>query len=89
MQVQKFFHLDCNPVIPECGYQCSRCIQEIYSVLGSMEGVMDVSTGNRGKISGIVVRYDSVTTTDDNLLKEFSRLPSFYRGHFVPKALDA
>lgn len=89
MQVQKFFHLDCNPVIPEWGYKCSRCIQEIYAVLGRMDGVMDVSTGNQGEISGIVVRYDSEITTDDNLMKAFSRLPSFYRGRFVPKVLDA
>jgi len=33
MLVQKFFHLDCNSVIPECGHRCARCIEEIRSVL--------------------------------------------------------
>jgi len=81
MHVQKFFHLDCNPIIPECGYQCPKCIQEIRDVLGGMGGVLEVSMSKRGEISGIVVRYDSEITGDENLMKTFGELPSFYRGH--------
>jgi hypothetical protein len=88
MRVQKFFHLDCSPIIPECGYQCDKCIQEIFSVLKRTDGVLEVSTGKHGETSGIVVQSDSETTADDNLMTVFRRLPSFYRGRFIPKILD-
>jgi copper chaperone CopZ len=89
MLVQKFFHLDCNSVIPECGHRCARCIEEIRSVLERRDGVSEVSLGARGEISGIVVKYDSERTSDEHLIDELSNLPSFYRGRFVPKVLDA
>jgi len=89
MRVQKFSHLDCSLIIPECGYQCDQCIQEIFSVLKSTDGVLEVSTGKHREISGIVVQYDSEMTADGNLLTVFRRLPSFYRGRFIPKILDA
>jgi len=89
MRVQKFFHLDCQPVIPECAYKCSRCIKEIRDVIGAMDGVLEVSTGKHGQIAGVVVQYESDKTTDENLLKAFGQLPSFYRGRFIPKVLDA
>ena len=89
MRVQKFFHLDCQPVIAECAYQCSRCIQEIRAVMGAMDGVLDVSMGKHGQVAGIIVQYETETTTDDTLMEAFRRLPSFYHGRFVPKVLDA
>ncbi len=85
----RFFHLDCNSVIPECGYKCARCINEIRSVLGSRGGVSEVSLGKRGEISGIVVKYDPEITSDDRLLDELRKLPSFYKGRFVPKVLES
>jgi copper chaperone CopZ len=88
MRVQKFFHLDCSPIIPECGYQCDKCVQEIISVLSGTGGVLEVSTSKSGKISGIVVQYDSEKTAEEKLMNAFGRLPSFYRGRFVPKVLD-
>ncbi len=88
MHVQKFFHLDYTPVIPECGYQCPKCIQEICDVLCAMEGVLEVSSGKRGEISGIVVRYDSEITGDEDLVKAFGELPSFYQGRFVPEVME-
>jgi hypothetical protein len=89
MLKERFFHLDCNPVIPECGYKCAKCINEIRSVVGSRDGVFEVSLGKRGEISGIVVKYDSERTSDDKVLNEFRKLPSFYRGRFVPSVLGA
>lgn len=89
MRVQKFIHLDCNPIIPECGYQCDKCIQEILSVFRGMAGVLEVSSGKRGEISGIVVKFDSEKTTEGHLMIAFSKLPSFYKGRFIPKVLEA
>jgi len=54
MLVQNLFHLDCNPVIPECGYQGDKCIQEIRSVLKGMRGVSEVSTGKHGETTGLI-----------------------------------
>lgn len=89
MIIEKFFHLDCNSVIPECGYKCAKCIDEIRSVLGRRSAVSEVSLGKRGEISGIVVKYDSERLSDDQLIKEFRTLPTFYRGRFIPQVLDA
>ena len=89
MTVQTFFHLDCSAVIPECGYRCARCIQEIVAVVGSMPGVSSVSEGKRGEVSGILVQYDLDAVTLDRLMDAFRQLPSFYKGRFEPKVLDS
>ena len=89
MTVERFFHLDCNAVIPECGYKCARCIAEIHSVLGTKSGVSQVTLGKRGETSGIVVKHDAEAISAQELLNVFSSLPSFYRGRFVPQVLDA
>jgi copper chaperone CopZ len=89
VRVQKFFHLDCSPIIPECGYQCEKCIQEIRTILGGVDGVLEVLTAKHGEISGIVVQYDSEAIGIDDLMNAFRKLPSFYQGRFVPKVLDA
>lgn len=84
MLVQSFFHLDCRPVIPECGFQCDRCLAEINTVLTGMDGVSSVSKGKRGATDGIIVRYDLELIGKEDLLTAFRRLPSQFRGHFVP-----
>ena len=88
MFVEKFFHLDCTLVIPECRYNCAKCITEIRTVLGSGSGVLEVTLGKRGETSGIVVKYDPEQTSTGKLLYEFRNLPSFYGGRFVPQVLD-
>ncbi len=89
MIVEKFFHLDCSPVIPECGYKCARCITEIRSVLGSQSGVSEVTLGKRGETSGIVVKHDTEAISVEDLLNVLCNLPSFYRGRFIPQVLEA
>ena len=87
MLVKNFFHLDCNSIIPECGFKCDKCIQEILSVFKKMPGVAEVSTGQHGEISGIVVQYESEAISTAALLDTFGGLPSFYRNHFIPQVL--
>jgi len=29
MMTRTAFEIDCNPVIPECGFACPQCIEEI------------------------------------------------------------
>jgi len=89
MLAEEFFDLDCSAVIPECGYQCAKCIGEICSVLKGMQGVSEVFSGKRAETSGIVVRYDCEAISTDDLMEAFRKLPSFYGGFFVPRVLDA
>ena len=88
MLVQSFFHLDCNPVIPECGFQCDKCVQEIQSVLMGLGGVSEVSRERRGDTDGIVVQYNPEVIGIDDLMNELQALPSFYKGRFVPSLLE-
>jgi copper chaperone CopZ len=89
MLVQSFFHLDCSPVIPECGFQCDKCVEEIQSVLTELDGVSEVSRGRRGETDGIVVQYNSEAIGIDHLVNTLRTLPSFYKGRFVPSLLDS
>lgn len=83
-----FFHLDCGPVISECGYQCDKCVREILSVLEGTDGVRDASMGMHGEISGIAVEYDPGRIDEDRLSAVLGALPSFYQGKFFPQALE-
>ncbi|HUV63353.1 MAG TPA: hypothetical protein VMW24_05600, partial [Sedimentisphaerales bacterium] len=39
MNQRSAFHLDCTPLIPACGFECSKCIDEMKSVFAETEGV--------------------------------------------------
>jgi len=88
MLEQKFFHLDCHPVIPECRFQCARCIQEIRTVLKGMAGVSEVSISKHGEVSGVAVAFDSEIIRVADLLNALGKLPSFYKGFFVPTLIE-
>jgi copper chaperone CopZ len=88
MTKNAFFHLDCNPIIPECGYQCQKCIKEIRSVLKAKNGIFKVSVRKNKDISGIAVEYDPETISIKDLIKELENLPSFYTGFFVLKLIE-
>ncbi|MHC4728584.1 MAG: cation transporter [Planctomycetota bacterium] len=74
------FHIDCTGVIPECGFECARCVQEIGSSLTGMKGVGEFYTDGEG----VTVEYDSKAVTPEQLKDVLKRLPSFYERHFVP-----
>jgi copper chaperone CopZ len=67
-------------VIPECGFECARCVQEIGSSLTGMKGVGEFYTDGEG----VTVEYDSKAVTPEQLKDVLKRLPSFYERHFVP-----
>ena len=78
------FHLDCTPVLPECGCQCARCIEEMKSVFGRMSGISKFYREG----PGVVVEHDSGVVTVEQLMDVFRSLPSFYQSHFVPTVLE-
>ena len=82
--IRSVFHVDCSGVIPECEYKCAKCVQEIRSVLGEMEGVEECYPEGEG----IVVEHDPSKVSVENLIETLGRLPSFYKGFFAGKLLE-
>ena len=80
MNNRSAFHLDCDAVIPQCGYECSKCIQELESTLTGVQGVSSVYLEG----DGIVVEHNADTVTAKQLIGVFEALPTFYDGFFVP-----
>ena len=88
MIIRSAFHLDCNPIIPECGFECAKCVQEIQSVLGEMQGVDKSYLEGEGEDTRLIVEHDPNLATVEELMDAFRRLPSFYKGFFVPELLE-
>jgi len=77
------FQIDCTGVIPECGFECARSVQEIGSSLTRMKGVGKFYTDGEG----VTVEYDAETVTAEQLKDVLKGLPSFYESHFVPTVI--
>ncbi|MEN6333873.1 MAG: hypothetical protein ABFE01_06395 [Phycisphaerales bacterium] len=84
MNSRSAFHLDCAPVLAECGFTCGRCIGEMKTVF---EGTPGVSRFYR-EGNGVVVEHDPSVIAVEQLMEIFRRLPSFCRGHFAPSLLQ-
>ncbi|OHB70812.1 MAG: hypothetical protein A2V70_13725 [Planctomycetes bacterium RBG_13_63_9] len=69
-------------MIPECGFECSKCIQEIQSVLAGMQGVGRVDIEKEGEEQTLVVEHDAMVVTLEQLTDALEGLPSFYEGFF-------
>jgi len=78
------FHLDCRPIIPACGFNCVKCIEEMKSVFGRTRGV----GGSYREGDGVVVEHDASVATVEQLMDIFRGLPSFYENHFVPSVME-
>jgi len=85
---KSLFHLDCTPVIPDCGYQCLKCVEEIRSILEAKDGISEVTLTEHKNISVIAIEYDSDIIGIKDLQKELERLPSFYTGFFLPEVIE-
>lgn len=83
MITRSVFSLDCTAIIPECEFNCAKCLKEIQSVLGRMQGVDKAYTQGEGKDMKLIVEHDASKVTDEYLMETFGRLPSFYEGFFV------
>jgi copper chaperone CopZ len=88
MTKNAFFYLDCNSIVPVCGYQCQKCIKEIRSVLKSKNGIFKVSVRKNKDMSEIAVQYNPKTIGIKDLIKELEDLPSFYTGFFILKSIE-
>jgi hypothetical protein len=78
------FHLDCTANLSECGCACERCIEEMASIFGQMQGVSKFYREGHG----VVVEHDASVVTAERLMDIFRGLPSFYENHFVPSVVE-
>ena len=84
MHSRSAFDLDCHPVIPECEFECPKCIQEIESTLTAINGVSKVYMEGEAEDGKLIVEHDPATATAEQLMDVFKGLPSFYDGFFIP-----
>ncbi len=89
MITRSAFHLDCSPIIPQCQFQCAKCLQEIQSVLSKIDGVEKFYTEDKEEDTKLIVEHDSSKVTADHLIETFERLPSFYNGFFSAALLSS
>ena len=89
MMTQTAFEIDCNPVIPECGFACPKCIQEIETTLTGMEGVSRVYMKGQAEEAQLIVEHDPTIATIDQLMEAFKMLPTFYQGFFIPTVITS
>lgn len=83
------FHVDCCSIIPECQFQCAKCLQEIQSVLDKIDGVRKFYTRGEAENTKCIVEHDSSKVTVKQVIDTIERLPSFYKGFFVAELLEA
>ncbi len=84
MDKRSVFDIDCNPVIPECEFQCPKCIQEIESTLTGTQGVSKVYLDDEENEAKLVVEHDSAIVSVENIIDVLKTLPTFYEGFFIP-----
>ncbi len=84
MTTRSAFDLDCTAILPECGCNCARCIEEMKSTFGGTPGVSKFYREG----GGVVVEHDASVVTVEQLMDIFRGLPSFYRNHFVPSVME-
>ena len=84
MNIRSAFDLDCTALIPDCGFNCPKCIQEIESTLTAIHGVSKVYIEAEGQEQKLIVEHDPTAATLEQLIDAFKCPPSFYEGFFIP-----
>ena len=89
MMTRSAFDLDCTPMIPECGFKCPECTQEIESTLIGIQGVSRCYLDAEAAEAKIIVEHDPAAVTVEQLIEVFKGLPSFYEGCFIPTLIPS
>ena len=87
MDKRTVFDVDCSRVIPECGFKCPKCIEEIEAMLTAMEGVSKAYIETEGEEQRLAVEYDPETVTVEQISDVLKGLPSFFEGFFIPTVI--
>jgi hypothetical protein len=88
MKKISYFHLNCLPIISDCGFQCKKCVNEIRSVLEAKFAVSAVALTELDNISVISVEYDSGIVGIEDIQKELELLPSFHDEKFITEVIE-
>lgn len=89
MNCRSAFDIDCNPIIPKCGFNCQKCIEEIETTLTKLDGVGRVYMEGGKEEGKIIVEHDPAIASVEQLIEAFKKLPSFYEGFFVPTLIES
>jgi copper chaperone CopZ len=84
MEKRSVFDIDCNSVIPECEFQCPKCIEEIEFTLTGVEGVSNVYLDDEENEAKLIVEHDPAIVSVEQIIEILRTLPSFYEGFFIP-----
>jgi copper chaperone CopZ len=88
MEKRSVFDIDCNSVIPECEFQCPKCIEEFESTLTDVEGISKVYLDDEDNEAKLVVEHDPAIVSVEQIIDVLKTLPSFYKGFFVPIPME-
>jgi copper chaperone CopZ len=84
MEKRSVFDIDCNSVIPECEFECPKCIEEIESTLIGVDGIGRVYLDDEENEAKLIVEHDPAIVSVEKIIDILKTLPSFYEGFFVP-----
>lgn len=84
MEKRSVFDIDCNSVIPECEFECPKCIEEIESTLIEAKGISKVYLNDEENEAKLVVEHDPDIVSVEQIIDILKTLPSFYEGFFIP-----
>ena len=88
MSNRSVFDIDCSAMVPDCGFKCPNCIEEIVSELTGIEGVSKAYIEKAGEEQKLVVEHDPVAVPVEQLINVFEGLPSFFEGFFIPTLIE-
>ena len=88
MDKRTAFDVDCSQLIPDCGFACPKCIEEIEAVLTDVPGVSKAYIEAEGEEQRLIVEHDPDTAPVEKLVDVLESLPSFFEGFFIPTVIE-
>jgi len=83
MDKRTAFDVDCSRLVPDCGFACPRCIEEIEAMLTGVPGVGKAYIEAEGEEQRLLVEHDPDTAPVEKLIDVLETLPSFFEGFFI------
>ena len=88
MNKRTAFDVDCSRLVPECGFACPKCIEEIEAMLTGVPGVSKAYIEAEGEEQRLIVEHDPETAPAEQLIDVLKTLPSFFEGFFIPTVIE-
>ena len=87
MNKRTVFDVDCSRLVPDCGFACPKCIEEIQAMLMGVAGVSKAYIEAEGEEQRLIVEHDPDTASAEKLIGVLETLPSFFEGFFIPTVI--